>query len=532
MNEFELLQLIKKIEQKFENKISELEKEIATLKQGNNVVVETPVKENSQLLNYYLNRYSTEAESIKNLRLEGIIKEIEDINIDYDNIKAQLFNLEQRSLEYDQNLEIEEDLKNQLSQTYASIEEYNFDNERKCRDLYKEVEYLDEIYSDKINRYINIVGGFMDGDYTINETNEKLATLISYFYEEGYRRASVEVDLILSIDKYTSIHNKQLKDAEKLIQSLNQRLNNLNLQNPDILILETKGMLEDVELEIERKNQVYNSLLNLINNLTNKHLKQIKDTMEYLELIDSDKQAISEKLEALLSELLENLKSSDTDENRKNNLILHLQEIDDRINELEELVVRKNVLENEYNDLEKILKEVTNNQRLMQNHVDRSYQIIRSNPQFRYYFDNYISSNTKIKELESNIQKLKQENLELREVRKTLVLDMYAKQKLQDLDAKIALNDRDISFALKEITFIRDDLKEKGSENEKLYKVIKDKEIAESSLPIIDEKKNILIEDLTRKYEELKQLETYVEEYNNLVKEAESINEKLQNNNY
>lgn len=310
MNEFELLQLIKKIEQKFENKIAELEKEIATLKQGNNVVVETPVKENSQLLNYYLNRYSTEAESIKNLRLEGIIKEIEDINIDYDNIKAQLFNLEQRSLEYDQNLEIEEDLKNQLSQTYASIEEYNFDNERKCRDLYKEVEYLDEIYSDKINRYINIVGGFMDGDYTINETNEKLATLISYFYEEGYRRASVEVDLILSIDKYTSIHNKQLKDAEKLIQSLNQRLNNLNLQNPDILILETKGMLEDVELEIERKNQVYNSLLNLIDNLTNKHLKQIKDTMEYLELIDSDKQAISEKLEALLSELLENLKSS------------------------------------------------------------------------------------------------------------------------------------------------------------------------------------------------------------------------------
>ena len=123
--------------------------------------------------------------------------------------------------------------------------------------------------------------------------------------------------------------------------------------------------------------------------------------MEYMELIENDKQAISVKLESLLEELIHNLKTSDTDANRKNNLILHLQEIDDRINELEEYVVRKNVLQNEYNELENILSEVSNNQRLMQLHVDKAYQIIKSNPEFRYYFDNYISSNTKIKELEA-----------------------------------------------------------------------------------------------------------------------------------
>ena len=199
---------------------------------------------------------------------------------------------------------------------------------------------------------------------------------------------------------------------------------------------------------------------------------------------------------------------------------------------LEEYVVRKNVLENEYNELESILNKATDNQRLMQLHVDKAYQIIKSNPEFRYYFDNYISSNTKIKELEANIEKSKKENLELREVRKTLVLDPYAKQKLEEIDSKIALNDRDISFALKEITYIRDDLKLKGSQNSKLYKVIKDKEVAESTIPVIEEKINSLREELISKYEQLKTYEEYVLEHDNLVKEAEELNEKLQNNNY
>ena len=532
MNDFELLQLIKKIESKFENRIAELENEIQELKNKLNGSENVVVKENNQLLNYYLNRYSSEAELIKENRLSGIISEMEEVNVDYNNIKTQLYNLEQKNLEYDKNLEIEAELNRQLEQTYISIEDYNFDFDRKCTDLYKEAEYLDEIYNDKVNRYMNIVDGFIDGDYTINEINEKIDSLVYYFMEEGYRRASVLVDLVTSIEKYTTINKKQLKDADNLIQSINKKLNELDLENPEIMIQETKSMLEDIELEIERKNQVYNSLVSLIDSLIEKHLKQIKDTMEYMELIENDKQAISVKLESLLEELIHNLKTSDTDANRKNNLILHLQELDDRINELEEYVVRKNVLENEYKELELILNQASNNQRLMQLHVDKAYQIIKSNPEFRYYFDNYVSSNTKIKELETNIEKNKKENLELREVRKTLVLDPYAKQKLEEIDNKIALNDRDISFALKEITFIRDDLKTKGSQNSKLYKVIKDKEIAESTIPVIEEKINQLREELTRKYEELITYEEYVAEYNNLVKEAEELNEKLQNNNY
>ena len=532
MNDFELRQLIRKIEEKFEKRIEALENEIALLKETKEVSTPIVEKQNNQLLNYYLNRYTSEAEIIKKLRLEGIIQELNEVNIDYENIKNQLQNLEQLSLDYEKNVETAEELKRQLDDVYLSIEDYNFDYDRKSSDLYKEAEYLDEIFNDKVNRYINIVGGYLDGDYTINELNEKIDQLVYYFKEEGYRRAQVLVDLVINIERCTAIKKKQLKDADTLIQNINSRLSELNLENPDIMIQETKSMLEDVELEIERKNQVYNSLVDLIDTLISKHLKQIKDTMEYMELIDNDKQAISEKLEALIDELLQNLKTSDTDANRKNNLILHLQELDDKINELEEYVVRKNVLENEYNQLEEVLKTVTNNQRLMQSHVDKAYQIIRSNPQFRYYYDNYISSNTKIKELNKSIDELKQENQILREQRKTLVLDPYAKQKLDEIDTKIALNDRNISLSLKEITFIRDDLKAKGTENEKLYKVIKDKEIAEDTLPVIEEKKNILIEDLTRKYEELKDFEVHVEEYNRLVKEAEELNEKLQNNNY
>ena len=242
MNDFELLQLIKKIESKFENKITELENEIIELKKVLNGSQSEVVKDNNQLLNYYINRYSSEAELIKQNRLAGIISEIEEVDIDYNNIKTQLFNLEQKSADYDQNLEIEAELKQQLEQVYISIEDYNFDFDRKCADLYKEAEYLDEIYNDKVNRYMNIVDGFIEGDYTINETNEKIDALTHYFKEEGYRRASVLVDLVTSIEKYTNIHTKQLKDADNLIQSINKRLSDLDLTNPEIMILETKGM--------------------------------------------------------------------------------------------------------------------------------------------------------------------------------------------------------------------------------------------------------------------------------------------------
>ena len=62
--------------------------------------------------------------------------------------------------------------------------------------------------------------------------------------------------------------------------------------------------------------------------------------------------------------------------------------------------------------------------------------------------------------------------------------------------------------------------------------VIKDKEIAESKLPEIESKKDLLIQELTRRYEELQSYNEKIDEYNRLVKEAEEINERIQNNNY
>ena len=114
----------------------------------------------------------------------------------------------------------------------------------------------------------------------------------------------------------------------------------------------------------------------------------------------------------------------------------------------------------------------------MRNYIDKAYQIIKSNPSYRNYFDNYVASNTKIKELSNVIEVTKEINQELREQRKSLVLDPYAKSRLDEIDEKLAINDRKITNALQEIHIIREDLKARGTANERVYKVIKDKEIA------------------------------------------------------
>ena len=118
MNDFELRQLIRKIEEKFEKRIEALENEIALLKETKEVSTPIVEKQNNQLLNYYLNRYTSEAEIIKKLRLEGIIQELNEVNIDYENIKNQLQNLEQLSLDYEKNVETAEELKRQLDDVY------------------------------------------------------------------------------------------------------------------------------------------------------------------------------------------------------------------------------------------------------------------------------------------------------------------------------------------------------------------------------------------------------------------------------
>ena len=46
-------------------------------------------------------------------------------------------------------------------------------------------------------------------------------------------------------------------------------------------------------------------------------------------------------------------------------------------------------------------------------------------------------------------------NDELREQRKSLVLDPYAKTKLDEIDEKIGVNDRKINHSLQEIHFLR-----------------------------------------------------------------------------
>ena len=533
MNDFEIKQLIYQLQNKYDQKISELEREIAELKKQllKEPTVEQPEVGNA-LLNYYLNKYETSANEIKKQRLAGIVQEISDLNADLENMQSQLVVAKQRGENYGHNLEVSANLQYEREKAYLKIEDYNFNYERKCNDLYKDAELLDDIYNEKVNRYINVVGSFLDGDLTLNELNEKISNLVYYFFDDGYKKASVLIDLVNNIEKLTKDNKRNISEANAFIQEINEQLSKLDLEDPSAYYDELVHMVEDLEQEKIRKNQVYSSLTELVDSLINKHLLQIKDQMNYLSLIEANKQEISSKLEELIEELIHNLKTSDTDANRKNNLLLRLGELEDQISSLEEEVVRKTVLENEYKEYEDALKVVTQNQLAMQNYIEKAYSIIKSNQQYRNYFDNYVSSNSKIKELTKVIETTKELNDELREQRKSLVLDPYAKTKLDEIDEKIGVNDRKINHSLQEIHFLREDLKARGTANERLYKVIKDKEIAESRLPEIESKKDLLIQELTRRYEELQSYNEKVDAYNQLVKEAEEINEKIQNNNY
>lgn len=522
MNDYEIRQLIFALEKKYDQQIEALKAEIESLKEKK----QQPVA----LIDYYLEKYNKVAKEIKEQRIAPIKKEIVELQQDYDNLQAQTENFQIMTEKYSDNQSMIIMCKEELERVYLKLENYNFEYDRKCNDLYKEIEVLDEQYNERVLKYVGVMDSYNNGEIFASELQLKISQLLRYFKEDGYYNASKTIDYIFDLTKLNNEHQKNMTECNDKIVSLQEEIASLEMDDPNSSLQDLLTMTEDIKNELDRKIKVEASLDELLTNLIQNHQEKIKDVIEHKQLIEASKAEIAMEIDPLVVELLTALETTDTPANVKNNLLLKLSNLNNQLGELEDSVVRRSILEKEYEALQQVLDQVNENLKAMEAYVEKSYQIIRSNQSYRYYFDEYVACNAKMKELTKIINNAKAENEVLKNERKKLIIDPYAKNRIMEIDEKISNNDLKITTSLHDINFIRDDLKESSQINERLFKVIHDKEIAEEKLPIIVRKKEELIKELTMRYEELKSYDHKVEEYNQLIEEAEIINEKLKGN--
>ncbi len=527
MNENEILQLMKEMQASFEKRLTILENKIQEL-ENNNRSSENKQPKESSLVQYYLNKYQEKASEVRKNRIKDIESEIESLKEDQINLVEKLSIIEQDSISFNEKKNSFGEYERMIEQNQLFIENANFEYERKCSELYKEVEVYDERYNEILRLYHNTMKAFYNGDIYPNELTIKINRIIRYFNNEGYQNACELIDIVNHLDKINNNYKKDIKGYQEKIQNVQNLIQQISSEDPTLELEEIRSMVDDVNQEIARKERVYQSLTELLDNLIDEQMHTIKDVISHQELIDMSKTEIASLSEDLVYNLITKLKKADTPDNIKNSLMLRLSQITDRLAELEDVVARCNQQEKAYENGQAALETVNKNIATFEEFITKLYQVIKSNQDYRFFYDEYVAGITKMKELNNIINDLKQKNEKLREKRKNLIIDPYAKQKVLEIDENIALNEDQITQSLREINYINDSLKERSKSNEKLFKMISDKEKVESQLPLIKNKKERLVEELALQYEELQKSDLILEEYQQLLAESDEINAKLQ----
>lgn len=522
MTENELLQIIATMAEEIEN----LKKRLSALEQTSSNP--SDVLDDNSLILYYLNKYKTAASEIRKNRLENIETEIESLKEDQINLVEKLSIVEQDSISFNEKKNSFAEYEKTIAKNQLAIENCNFEYDRSCGELYKEVEIYDERYNDILRLYNNTLKSYYNGDIYPNELTVKINRIIRYFNSEGYQNSCDLIDIVNKLDVINNNYRQNIKKYQDEITEIKNVIAQISSEDPTLELKEIKSMVEDVNQELSRKEKVYNSLVTLIDDLIKNQENKIKDVISHNLLIEMSKTEIASSAENLLEKLLEELKNADTKENIKNSLILRLSQIAERLLELENLVAKHHQQEKLYEENQTNLETVNKNIITFEDFIQKVYQIIKSNQDYRFFYDEYVAGITKSKELNNNISTLKHEIEILKDKRKSLIIDPYAKQKVLEIDERISENEEQITIKLREINCINDNLKERSLNNERIFKMISDKEKIEIQLPLIKKKKEYLVEEIAKQFQELKKSDHVLEEYQKLLDESDRINAKLQ----
>lgn len=523
MNENEILELLMEMKEAFEKEINELKERIKALEQEKTV----QVSDNNSLIDYYLNKYSEKALEVRKTRTKGIESEIESLKEDQINLVERLSIVEQDAISFNEKKNSFSEYENTIEQNKLAIENCNFEYERVCNQLYKEVEVYDERYNDILKLYKTTMRSFFNGEIYPNELTIKINRVIRYFTNDGYQNACDLIEIVNHLNKINNNYKKDIKTYQDKIRETKELINQISAEDPTLELKEVKAMVDDVNQELARKEKIYNSLTSLLDETIENQTNTLKDVINHNVLIDMNKTEIANIAEELVINLIDKLKSADTPDNIKNSLMLRLSEINERLSELEVAVAKHQQQERSYEENQKALEVVEKNIKEFEDFITKLYQVIKSDQNYRFFYDEYVAGITKMKELNDLITNLKNTNESLRKKRKTLITDPYGKQAVLDIDDEIASNEEQITQNLMEINYINDSLKERSLNNEKLYRLISNKEKIETQLPSIKNKKERLVEEIANQYRELQKSDQILEEYQQLLDESDEINAKL-----
>ena len=520
---------------KLERKVASLEEENAKLKARvaeleqelsiNGYIVEEdePITVN----NYYLKKYIEIHDEVYNERIKALEEKKESLQNEYNDIVEQEKGFETITLKNDSLLKRMEEIDRIISDSYYQLEKERYEFESAVAYVTKKETLVYNSTIESINELIELFNENKDIDEVTTKVETLMVAITNNLYPLNVRIGRQKYDLVQKMLELNELEQK-IKSETK---NLNSEKKSLEGAIQTISLEAVEALLDGIVLELSKVNKSEQELEDLFKALKEQNLKQIQGEIKHYKVLEYSNKEIALVMDGIIEEYKEKLRTMDTVTNIQLNKTMELSKLTARKAELEPNKTRYTELLNEYQHLESIHDSISSNIAKLEEFILLTNKTIQAKPEYTEFVNTYEGLKATIKIVKNEIINTEEKIKELKEARRVKALDPYAKASIQELTEKIKEAESLLEKYHSDIRNAESELANMSSmeRNLKLINVLMDKQNVESKLPTLYNKQRELVDSVNTKYQELKELELLVKEYDEVTEQIEALQSEIDN---
>lgn len=488
------------------------------------------IKKDSEPLtisSYYLKKYLAVHNAVYQERLEDLDKKGKSLQNEYDNLMKQEDGLETIAFKNEESIKRIKEIDEIINQKYYDLEKTKYEFDSEVASVTKQEA---SSYHDTMNSLNEVL--------TIMEQN-KDPFIISKVVTQVINASRMNIyptNVIIGKNKYKLVN--RLQDINELEQKVKIEVKSLNSEKKSLenaiqtISLETlEEMLDQLALEITKVNKSKEELEKLFKTIKGENLKALQDEINHFEVLEYSKKEIASKMDSLLQEYEEKIRTLDTKTNIELNKTIELSKLNTKKAELNELKKNYEIILGDYQQLDSIYQSVSSNINKLEEYLQYASKTINAKVEYTEFVNRYDGLNTTIKIVENEVLNASNKLKSLKDERKQKALDPYAKEVIQNLTTQIKKTEQLIEQYQEDIrnNKLELELMLQNEKNLKLVNILKDRTLIENKLPSLYNKQKELGISVNEKYQELRTLEKKLQDYDEIVEKIEALESEINN---
>lgn len=481
---------------------------------------------NSPLVDYYLTRYNEIHDYVLNNRISIINDEIKKAEEEYGYLTSREESLEEIATK---NKELQDKINEINEKIQANNEKLSYSYSEFNEEAETVTDLENNIYNATMDYYGNLLAKLSSGDR--EETREYTSFIMDV----------LRYTLYDEVVKYLNKAKKALNYLDELnLLECEIKSENTNYENEKVLLEsgievisfeETEKKLDAIAYEITSKKEAKVELNNLFDNLKKENIKNIKDEIKHLQILEYNNQQIAMKMDDIVLEYRNKLATADTNSNILLNKRLSLQKLTEEFERIKPYKQEYDKLNAEYNELQNMHQTISKNIEDIEDFIENAKKIIDANVAFKQILKDYEAIKGSKSAIKVNLDNMLLREKTLIETRKQILNDPYGKTDLINIDSELKDVQDTISSFNAEILRL-DSSMYRLKESEQDYKIITihdELNMCEHNLPILYDKQRSLASLISDKYVEVSSLKIKCENFDKLQRQIEEIKNEINN---